>query len=546
MLASCVPSEQKTIVPIIDNIPSMAAFAKALNKAHATSAKWSIQEGKIQYTIDDSVNWEKEFGVFINSNVNNIRYRDAFEISDETVGKVRTIVFLAKEESQETQRWVLKIEEGKIIYCEIEKNRQNLLSNSNQSFVYDYGNYHLDVDQNIEGVFHNQQYVHGTVVENGNIYRGVFDLGEKQAPIQVHYNKTLNTFFVKNGAELIGFNQYSAVGDTLVFESDFFDSRFHVKPLADGTLSGRWINDKREESSSLPFIATKNLSYRFHVVDAPTSDISGSHKAFFYDKDGNIEDTTILKLKQEKHVVTGSFLTETGDYRFLEGVVRNDSLLLSTMDGTHVYLVKAAIENGHLKGTFYSGCCYQQAWSAELNSSFELRNPETITAVLPDHEISFSFPDENGKLVSLSDAEFANKPVVISLMGTWCSNCLDEAQFLQEAEALYGNQGLKIIGLDFELIADSTRAMNNIKRHRESLGIDYPVLLACLSSSKDKALAQVPFLNAIYSYPTMLVLDKNHEVVKIHTGFNGPATGADVYDNFREEYLALFNSLLKE
>jgi hypothetical protein len=31
-------------------------------------------------------------------------------------------------------------------------------------------------------------------------------------------------------------------------------------------------------------------------------------------------------------------------------------------------------------------------------------------------------------------------------------------------------------------------------------------------------------LNEITAFPTMLILDENNRVVKIHTGFNGPAT----------------------
>jgi hypothetical protein len=41
-------------------------------------------------------------------------------------------------------------------------------------------------------------------------------------------------------------------------------------------------------------------------------------------------------------------------------------------------------------------------------------------------------------------------------------------------------------------------------------------------------------LNEVMAYPTMLFLDKNDRVVKIHTGFSGPATSE--YASFKEKF----------
>lgn len=548
ILNSCALFDKKeqTIVPLIEGIPTIKSLTDSLNKISATSAKWAVSGEKILSSIDQKIDWQKEFEVFEKANVNQIRYRDAYSVSDTAIGKTRTLVFTAKDKSQEIQKMEIHLVQGSIVYYEVEKSRKTIFSNSNQRFVFDGNEYMLDVDQQIEGVFSNQQYVHGTILSGTTIWRGTFDIGSEKIPVQALINLKEKTFFLKNSTEIIGFNKFEQIGDTLVFASDFFDSRFHVKPLNDSTLHGRWINDKRETSHSIPFEANANIAYRFTANMLPKQNLSGYHKTYFYTEDEQIEDSTLLKIDQNQHMVSGSILTETGDYRFLEGVVRNDSVLMSTMDGTHVYSFTAAIEGDQLKGVFKSGCCYQQNWTATLNSSFELRDPEVITKMLPDSIVSFSFPDQNGKLVSINDKTFSGKPMVVSLMGTWCSNCLDEAQFLKEAESIYGSKGLMIVALDFELINDSARAFENINRHRESLGINYPVLLACLGSTKSKAHEQLPFLNGIYSYPTMIILDKNHEVVKIHTGFNGPATGPMHYDAFRMEYLGLFDDLTKQ
>ena len=63
----------------------------------------------------------------------------------------------------------------------------------------------------------------------------------------------------------------------------------------------------------------------------------------------------------------------------------------------------------------------------------------------------------------------------------------------------------------------------------------------------DKTLAQqkLPMLNHIISYPTVIFMDRNRKVRKIHTGFNGPATGEN-YEEFKEEFEIFVNSLLTE
>ena len=44
-------------------------------------------------------------------------------------------------------------------------------------------------------------------------------------------------------------------------------------------------------------------------------------------------------------------------------------------------------------------------------------------------------------------------------------------------------------------------------------------------------------LNRIVAYPTMIFLNKNNQVVAIHTGFSGPATSD--YKAFKTEFAEL-------
>jgi hypothetical protein len=37
-------------------------------------------------------------------------------------------------------------------------------------------------------------------------------------------------------------------------------------------------------------------------------------------------------------------------------------------------------------------------------------------------------------------------------------------------------------------------------------------------------------LSDISAFPTLIFLNKQHQIVKVHTGFSGPATGKDYID----------------
>ena len=134
----------------------------------------------------------------------------------------------------------------------------------------------------------------------------------------------------------------------------------------------------------------------------------------------------------------------------------------------------------------------------------------------------------------------------MQLFGTWCPNCLDESKFYTKYYNENRYEDLEIIALAFEYAKTSEVAFKNIKRLKDKIGITYPVLLAQTgSSSKVKAQEKLPMLNHVLSYPTSIFIDKKGDVRKIHTGFNGPATG-DKYTEFKEEFDVFVKELLAE
>ena len=197
-----------------------------------------------------------------------------------------------------------------------------------------------------------------------------------------------------------------------------------------------------------------------------------------------------------------------------------------------------------MSGIFYAGSTWSEPWVGKRNETFELRNAEKLT-YLKDSEqvIDFSFKNSSGQTVSLSDEKFKNKVVIVQIMGSWCPNCMDEAAYLSGLYKQYNKKGLEIIGLAYERTTDPEKAKNNILRLKNRFDVGYEILITGLTG-KDKATQSLPFLNGIMAFPTTLILDKNHKVISVYTGFNGPATGK-AYENYTFKTEHLINKLLK-
>lgn len=387
-------------------------------------------------------------------------------------------------------------------------------------------------------------------LKNG-VYRGVLYL-DTAANVQLPFNFEVSgkgkktQIIIRNAEEKISVNEIKQKGDSLIFKMPVFDTEFRCR-VSNTEWTGIWVNHYRKDKRIITFKAFYNQPNRFLFKPGSQNPVFEGKWATVFSpgsKDSSIAIGVFHHLEQSDDV-TGTFLTETGDYRYLEGVKHGDSLYLSCFDGSHAFLFTAVYKNETLTGTFYSGAHWKEKWKAVKNENAALRDPNSITKVIQsDKLIAFGFKDAKGKTVSLSDEAFKNKAVIIQLMGSWCPNCMDESRYLAEIYKTYQPKGLEIIALAFERTEEFDKAAQQVERMKLRLGMNYPVLIT-QKTGKAKAAETFPQLNTVTAFPTTIFLNKKHEVVKIHTGFNGPATGK-AYEAFTSETESLINQLIKE
>jgi thiol-disulfide isomerase/thioredoxin len=350
---------------------------------------------------------------------------------------------------------------------------------------------------------------------------------------------------IYNGEEKLVLDEVQRRGDSLIVRMPVFDSEFRLVIKPDQRLSGNWYNFSRGQDYSIPFQASHGAKNRFPVSTAPAQNLEKRWRAVFSEGEED-EYPAIGLFDMEKQRVQGTFLTETGDYRYLEGVMDGSTLKLSCFDGDHAFLFIADLGAGDsLVGTFWSGNHWEESWWAVADPGAELRDPAELTYLREGYEnFSFSFPDLNGNPVSLKDDRYQDKVVIVQIMGSWCPNCLDETKLYKKWYDRYQDQGLEIIGLAFERSqGDMALARKNVQRLKDKLGLEYEILIAAAEDDKDAAGQALPMLNHVLSYPTSIFMDREGQVRKIHTGFNGPGTGV-YYSRFVEEYEAFLEKLL--
>ena len=375
-------------------------------------------------------------------------------------------------------------------------------------------------------------------------WRGTIEVQGLELPFQFDVEKVNARFqvYLRNASERLLLDEIEVKDDSVVMVLHVFDAELRAR-IDGNQLTGTFYKNYAPDAS-LPFRATFGETHRYAPATTQAAvDFSGKYQVQFTTKTSSYPSVGIFE--QQGNQVTGTFLTPTGDYRFLEGNVVNDEMWLSTFDGNHAFVFKARKEGDSLRGDFYSGKSSYETWVASKNDNAQLPDADTLTYLKPGYEkLEFTFPDLNNNPVSLTDERFKDKVVVLQIFGTWCPNCMDETKFLTKWYQENKSRGVEILGLAYERKPDFAYASERVKKMKNKFEVGYDFVIAGVND-KTKAAETLPALNQVLAFPTTIFIGKDGKVKRIHTGFSGPGTGV-YYEQFVQHFNETINELLAE
>jgi thiol-disulfide isomerase/thioredoxin len=345
-----------------------------------------------------------------------------------------------------------------------------------------------------------------------------------------------------NGVERIPIEIKWGKDSTFKSSLPLFNTYFEGKKEK-GIVTGEWIDPTRTGDYRIPFQIVNNKIREFDTkVHVP---VHAKYKIVF--EDDTVPAILDMAAVREEFVVYGTVLTETGDYRYLQGepfasnpfassASENNRFYLSAFDGTHLFYLAGQLVDNKIEGVFMSGKHYSAKFTGEVDDNFNLRKADELTWMKnPNETLSLKLNADAKTERSFGEKDWKGKVTLVQIMGTWCPNCTDESRFVKSMYEKYHVQGLEVVPVSFERGTDKQVAFTRINSQAKQMALPYPVYLGSGADSPQKAAAIVfAQLNHVMSFPTLILIGKDGKVKKVWTGFYGPGTGVHYSEHTKE------------
>ncbi len=346
------------------------------------------------------------------------------------------------------------------------------------------------------------------------------------------------SWIIRNAGEAIRVDDIRKKGDSLLVDMPFFESFMRLYVGRTGIMSGSWIKGTTSMDLVQP-VEIRPGKVRFPLHAGPAKvDVSGRWSVRFRRPDGTLRNA-VAEFKQRGSMLSGTFLTPTGDYRYLEGIVSGDSLQLSCFDGSHAYFFGARMspEGMLIHGVFAAGLTHLEPWTAIRDENAVLDGSMSTMSLRPGEDsLRFRFMDLDGKWVSLRDERYRDKVVIVQIMGSWCPNCMDETAFLSKYFKKHSTDGIEVVALAYEYTTEPERARKSLMKFRDRFDVRYPMLITGVTSADSlRTEKTLPELTPIKAFPTTIFVGRDGKVKHVHAGYSGPATGLH-HDAFVQEF----------
>ncbi len=325
----------------------------------------------------------------------------------------------------------------------------------------------------------------------------------------------------------------------LTLRMDYYDGELALHFVSLRRMEGTYSRQSSKGVVQVPVVLLPHLEV---ATGQPwTGPSLAGDWIFTWPEETGAEKTTLAAFQQDKNAdvnanvgATGTIEPVSGDTGLLHGFVYTSPdgqghFHLSRFDGIHILAIDGDfLPDGTLKGQ-QGGVRALEPFTAERRKDKATADPnalaETLTKVKdPSQPFTFSGVDESGKTLTQNSPQFAGKPMIIDIFGTWCPNCHDEAPVLEKLYKKYHNQGLQIVGLAYEYIDDTPRNLKQIGIYRAKFGLTFPLLLAG-TTDQGQIAKTLPQLEGFGAYPTSIFIDRSGHVKAILAGFTGPSTG---------------------
>jgi peroxiredoxin len=327
-----------------------------------------------------------------------------------------------------------------------------------------------------------------------------------------------------NGDQRVESTGGSFDGQTLKLQFDFYAGEL-TAALHNGELRGDFKRQLHKTTLRRELRARRETTRP--DTGTPGTDLSGDW--LLRVGEASNQRTWRAAFKQQGAEVSGTIIPLSGDWGTMTGRFENGELRLTRFDGINAYLFKARLAaDGRLEGLINSErkVVAERADKAQLATLPPLPDPNHYTKLRnPAEPLQFSFPDLDGRPVSLADERFRNQAVIVTIGGTWCPNCHEEAAVLRDFYDRYRAQGLEIVGLMFEYTGEAYRDLEQMRIFARRHNIAYPLLLAG-TTEDGEVQKKLPQLENFSAWPTALFIGRDGRVKRIHAGFEGRAAGA--------------------
>ena len=355
-----------------------------------------------------------------------------------------------------------------------------------------------------------------------------------KVPFRMEFAGGRGSFF--NGDEKVTSTGGRFENGSLVLNFDHYGTELEAT-LKDGVLEGTYGRKGRE----YPFRAQPAVAAA--AVEGSVPSIDGMWEIEVKSPKG--ESAWKFIVRQKGAEVSAAILRIDGDTGALTGRYADGKFVLSHFSGARPAVLEVTpqadgslqvVQNGKSKYVAY------RPEAARAKGLAEPSDPMHFTRMQnPDEPLRFSFPDLNGRVVSNTDARFQGKVVIVSIMGSWCPNCHDEAPFLVDLYRKYHDKGLEIVALSFEE-GDQLRDPQRLRAFIAHYGIKYTVLVPGEPGQLNEKLPQAVNLN---SWPTTFFIGRDGRVRNVHAGFAGRASGP-LHDESVAELRSVVEELLAE